>query len=225
MAIVVKAGTSSAEIVGTSTSLHLVAELLQQRRGVAGGVDAVGGGGDAERGLGHQPDPQPPGLALPSSSANGRAGGIALFQASGSGPAMASRTVGGVGHGAGGDALDHGAHPVLGTARHPAAAGLEADQAAVGGGDADRAAAVVGVGDREHAAGDCGSGTTRGAAGRAARVPGVAADAVAGVLGDGDRAELGRVGAAAEDEAGALQGLDDQLALLARLPRGAPLEP
>ena len=45
--------------------------------------------------------------------------------------------------------------------------------------------------------------------------------AVARVLGHGERAELGRVGAAAEDEAGALQRLDHQLALLAELIAGA----
>ena len=54
------------------------------------------------------------------------------------------------------------------------------------------------------------------AAGRAARVPGVAADAVAAVLGGGDHAELGRVGAPAQHEAGAHERVDDQLALLAR---------
>lgn len=65
----------------------------------------------------------------------------------------------------------------------------------------------AGVGEREHAAGDRGRGAAGGTARGAGRVPGVEGVAEAGVLGDGDRAELGRVGASAEDEAGGEPGV------------------
>ena len=53
------------------------------------------------------------------------------------------------------------------------------------------------------------------------RVPRVAGDAVAGVLGHRERSELGGVGPPAQDEAGGPQELGDELALGAR-PRAAP---
>ena len=86
-----KAGTSSAEIVGTSTSTTswpsssssaAVSRAASTQSGAVGmpsGASAI------------SPIAQLPGAA-PSSSANGRGGGIALFQASGSGPAVRSRT-------------------------------------------------------------------------------------------------------------------------------------
>ena len=57
--------------------------------------------------------------------------------------------------------------------------------------------------------------------GRAARVPGVAGRAEAAVLSCGDHAELGRVGASAEDEAGTRERVDDQFLALARALRRA----
>ena len=192
-----------------------MAELLEQRGDVAGGLDALRRGRDAERGRGHQADAQAPrrGAELRGERSRRR---DRVVPGKGVGAGGGVEDLGRVGDGAGDRALDHRAHPVLRPPRDATAAGLEADQPAVGGRDADRAATVVGVGDREHAAGDRGGGTAGGAARRAARVPGVAAVAVAVVLGHGDRAELGRVGAPAEDEAGREQFLDHQLALLAR---------
>ncbi len=57
--------------------------------------------------------------------------------------------------------------------------------------------------------------------GRACRIPWVASDPVAAVLSDRDHAELRRVRAPAQHEPGALQRLDDELALLAHPVRGA----
>ena len=99
--------------------------------------------------------------------------------------------------------------------------GFKPDQAAVGGGDADRAAAVVGVRDREHPARHRRRRAAAGAARRARRVPRVAGDPVAAVLRDRDHAELGRVGAPAQHEPGAHERVDDQLALLADAVGGA----
>ena len=200
---------------------HLVAQLLEQGGGVAGRRAA-------DRGRsGRRAAPPPSGrcavspTSAPTSSAKGRRGAGALYQASGSGPEVTSSVAAASAIVRVIVALDHGAHPGLRPPRDPPAAALQADQAAVGGGNADRATAVVGVGDREHAAGHRRRGPARGTAGGAAGVPGVERVAEARVLGHGERPELGRVGAAAEDEAGPLQRLDHQLALLAEALRRA----
>ena len=70
--------------------------------------------------------------------------------------------------------------------------------------------------DREHPRRDRCAGPAARPAGAAVRVPGVAGDPVAVVLGDGERTELGSVGPPAEDEAGLLEGLGHELALVAR---------
>ena len=57
------------------------------------------------------------------------------------------------------------------------------------------------------------AGAAARAARRARRVPGVAADPIAAVLGGRDHSELWRVGAPAQHEPGALERLDDQLAV------------
>jgi hypothetical protein len=118
-------------------------------------------------------------------------------------------------------ALDDRAEPALREARHASAARLEADEPAVGGGDANRAAAVVGVRDREHAGGHRRARAAARATRRARRIPGVAADPIAAVLGRRDHPELGRVGAPAQHEPGALERLDDELAVLADAGRRA----
>ena len=65
--------------------------------------------------------------------------GRVVPQARPSGPDLST---GGVGDGARDDPLDHRSEPALGKAR-ARAAGLQAHEPAVGGGDADRAAAVA----------------------------------------------------------------------------------
>jgi len=67
--------------------------------------------------------------------------------------------------------------------RHHAEAGLDADQSATGGGNADGAHAVVAVRDGHHAGRDRRRRTAGGTARRAAEVPRVAADAERGVGG------------------------------------------
>ena len=92
---------------------------------------------------------------------------------------------------------------------HPAASGLESDDAAGGGRDAQGSSAVGPHGDGDHARGH-GDG---GAAGRAARgargVPGGEARAVQGGLRRGELAELGHVRASDDDGPGGAQPLHD----------------
>ncbi len=192
-----------------------MAELLEQRRGRERGGCARRVRRYAQRRLRHQPDAQSrrrrAGLLHERTQRRGRVvpGELVL---------VGDR----VEHGGGvrdrprDDPLDDRTQPALRQTRHAAATGLEADQPAIGGGNANRATAVVGVSDREHAGGDGRRGAAARASRRAARVPRVAAGAVAAVLGGRDHAELGGVGAPAQHEAGALERLDDQLALRAR---------
>lgn len=191
----------------------LMAKLFELLRGGARGFHAGRVGWDAQRRLSHQPDPQP---------LHRRADLV------GEGPLRRRRVVPGEGIGnrgyvqyrrrvgdhPGEDSLHGRPHPGLGMARHAAAAGLQPDQAAVGGGDPDRAAAIVAVGDREHATHHRGRCAARGPARGAVGVPRVAAGAEASVLGHRQGAELRRVGPAAEHEAGAQERVDDQLAHL-----------
>ena len=110
----------------------------------------------------------------------------------------------GVSHRACQDVLDRQAthrFPEVGTGRHPAARGLQADEPACAGGDPDRAAAVGSVRSGHHAGSDRGSGATAGAAGDARRVPRVAGRSVRERLGRRDQPELGRVRPSDEDEA------------------------
>ena len=111
----------------------------------------------------------------------------------------------GVAHRAGDDELGREAVPALaggGAERVAAARRLEADEAAVRGGDADRAAAVAGV-RRRH---DAGRHRRRRAAARPAGavrwLPGIAGGAEGVGLGGRQQAELGRVGASEDDQAG-----------------------
>ncbi len=107
----------------------------------------------------------------------------------------------------------------------PAPARLEADQPAARGRDPNRTAAVAALGDREHARRHRGGRATARATRGVLGVPGIAGHAVAEVLGDGDRAELGGVGPAGENEAGFDQAVGDDLALARRLCRTRPFEP
>src|SRR5437763_541532 len=105
------------------------------------------------------------------------------------------------------------AGPALGPARDAPRARAEAAQAAARRRDADRPAAVGGVRHREHPRRHRGRRAAAGAARRAVEVPRVARRAVAQVLRDRERAELGRVGAPAQHEARAPERLRGQLAL------------
>ena len=96
----------------------------------------------------------------------------------------------------------------VGCGRDAVALRLQPDEAAAGGGDAQRAAAVVAVGDRDHAGGDGGAGAARGAARRALRVPGVAGRPVGERLGHRQDPVLGELGGADDHEAGVAQAGD-----------------
>ena len=113
----------------------------------------------------------------------------------------------GVAHRAGEHAVDAEAleRGQLGPERDAEAGRLEADDAAAGGRDADRAAGVVAVRHRDHAGRDGGGAAAGGAAGDQLRVPRVARRAVALGLGDGPHPPLGRVRLADHDRAGRAQ--------------------
>ena len=104
----------------------------------------------------------------------------------------------------------------LGAAGDPPAARLQADEAAARGRDPDRAAAVARVRDGHHPGCDRRPGAARGAARRAAGVPRVARRPEAARLGDRDDAELGRGGAADEDEPGLAQAPHDVAVVVGR---------
>src|SRR5664279_3841036 len=105
---------------------------------------------------------------------------------------------------------------------HPTATRLEADQAAARRRYPDRAATVAGVGHGEHAGGHRGAGTPARSPGGVSRVPRISGDPEPLVLGHGDRSELGGVGPAGEDEAGANEGVGDRRAGGAGALWGAP---
>ena len=96
---------------------------------------------------------------------------------------------------------------LAGVGRHRVATarGLEADQPAAGGRRADRAEAVGGVRHREHARADRRGGAAARAAGDAREIPGIACRAVQLRLAGETQPELAGVGAAEDDEAGALE--------------------
>ena len=164
-------GISSSEIVGTSTSSHRVAELLQRRSGARAAEVQGSSVGMPSGAWAISPMRRLPGrlhLLRERPRRHGR-----VVPGVGSGPQVASST-------AAASATVRASAPsttapsqLCASARHPPATGLQAYQPAVGGGDADRAAAVGGVGDREHAAGDRRRRAAAGAAGRAVGVPGL----------------------------------------------------
>ena len=89
--------------------------------------------------------------------------------------------------------------------RIAAVRGLEPEEPAAGRRDADRAPAVVGVSHRDQAGGDSRGRSTARAPGRPAGVPGIARGAEESRLGRRKNPELGRIGLADHDEAGAPQ--------------------
>jgi len=211
------------ELFGDRRHLDLldgVAELLERRSCRARARRARLVGRDAQRGLRHQPDAQRARRRAQLLRERAR-GDRRVVPGEWVRPGDRVEHRRRVGDRACDHALDDRTEPALRQTRDTPAAGLEADQPAVGGGDANRAAAVVGVGDREHPGCHSRRRAAARAARRARRIPRVAADPVAAVLRDRDHPELGRVGAPAQHEPGALERLDDQLAVLAHTRWGA----
>jgi hypothetical protein len=135
---------------------------------------------------------------------------------------------GGVRDGAREEAHDAQAVPVIGerTKRDAVALGLQADEAAIGGRDADRAGAVRrGRGGAQPGCDGRATATAR-AANRAVRVPGVARDPEGGALGVAHDGELGQVGLAEDHGTGGAQPRDEVVVSLGpptvrgRAPRG-----
>ena len=93
--------------------------------------------------------------------------------------------------------------------RDPAALGLEAEEPAAGGGDADRAGAVGAERGARHPGGDGGRAAAARAAARTVRVPRVAGDAEGRRLGERGRHQLRHVGLAEDHGAGLSQARDD----------------
>ena len=91
--------------------------------------------------------------------------------------------------------------------RDAGAAGLEADKAGRGGGNADRPAAIIGMGERHDACRDRRRRAAGGAAGRMIRVPRIAGGSIEIAFGHRQKAELGHVGLAEGHEAGREEAL------------------
>ena len=183
-----------------------MAELLAQLRRRERRGDAVGVHRRAVERRGRERDPSGPGAVSTCSQVRplGRRRGVGVAR-------RAPRR--GVEHGR---AVAHAArHHVLDRAAGQALAGvgrrgitrarnLEPEQAAARGRDPDRAAAVAGMGDRHQARRDRRRRAAARAAGRARQVPGIAGRPEQHRLGRGAEAELRRVGAAEDHQAGAL---------------------
>ena len=112
---------------------------------------------------------------------------------------------GGVAHAAREDELEGHAAPHLadvGSQRDARPRRLQADQPALAGGVANRAAAIAAVGEGNHAGRDRCCRSPARAAARMIRIPGTSAWAVGPRFGGGPGAELGNVGAAHHDDTG-----------------------
>ena len=108
---------------------------------------------------------------------------------------------------AAGEAAPAFAH--IGTGRIPCARRLQPDDAAIGRGNTDRAAAIGAVGRRHHARRDGRRGAAAGAARTVLQVPGIARRAVDHRLRRRVQTELRRVGAPEDHQPGPLVTLDD----------------
>ena len=97
----------------------------------------------------------------------------------------------------------------VGRERHASALGLEPEQPAPRGGDADRAGAVGGERGAHEPGGHRRAAAPTRAAGRPLQVPGVAGDAEGGGLGERPQAQLGHVGLADDHRAGVPQASHD----------------
>ena len=205
--------------------LDVVAERLEDLDGVANGGDAVGvrvDDGAVERGVvGIEADAQPAGgrgeLGGVRAQRRRRRIWIARLHA---GEDIEHRR--GVAHRAGDDVLVHEATVDVADVRcegNAAAGGLEAEQAAARGGDADRTAAVVRMRDRHEARGSGAGRAAARATGGALRVVRVARWRPRGRFSGREDAELGGVGLADDDEACALE-LRDEVRVLRDLVAG-----
>ena len=183
---------------------HLVAQRRQQPGGVVQGRQAVGMHAVAEHRLRTEGDAQPAGLAARFVDEAPRLRRRRVGRPGiGAGRGIEQR--GAVAHRAGQRVFDRHAMPELAMVRtggRHAAAGLEAEQAAAGSGNADRATAVAATGHRHQARRHRGGRAAAGAAWRMRGRPGVARGAAGQGLGVGREAELRRVGAAEHQQPG-----------------------
>ena len=187
------------------TFLHLMAEALAKRRGIAHRLHHVGvqgppvgrGGGDA--------DAERAGVRADLLQIGGlRHRGVVDIA---SHPAADRIQIGGgLAHRVGDGEEGRAAVPVVGVGveRDPAARGLQPDQPAVGGRHPGRARAVARVDEGHHSRCQRRGGAAAGAARRPLKVPGVVGAAEEGGLRRQAPAELGRVAAAEQHEAGLL---------------------
>src|SRR3990172_2734565 len=192
--------------------LHdLVAEVGAETGGVVGGGYAIGVDGAAGGAVGGESDAQVSGVGadfFQEGSLRGR-GPVGIAQV---GTGRGVEEGGAVADGAGEGVLDYQTAPVfaeIGAQGVAGPRGLEAEQAATGGRDADGATTVAALGHRYNARGHGGRGAPAGAARRAVRVPGVVGGAEEAWLGSGKEAELRGVGLSENDEAGALVPRDE----------------
>jgi len=112
---------------------------------------------------------------------------------------------GAVAHAARDDMRDREARPAfaaIGTHRRAAACRFQPEEAAGGGRNADRAAAVAGIGERQDAGRNRRRRAARRTAGGMVEVPGIARRAIEPRLGCAGEAEFGRIALAEDDEAG-----------------------
>ena len=191
-----------------------MAQRLEQRGCVQGGARALGVERRLQRRERRDADPQPAGLPRGGPrerlDRRRRPRGVAGF---GAGEDVEQQRR--LAHGAREDAvLQEEALPGVGCRRDPPAGGLQADEAAAGGGDPQRTAAIVAVGDRDHA-GRHGRGRPAGRpARRALEVPRVAGRATAPWLGDRQDPPLGQRRRPDDDEARLAQPADHAVVVL-----------
>ena len=154
------------------------------------------------RPLGHQTDTQPPGVA-PDLLGKRTVRRRRVIWVAGHRPADRIEDAGGVAHRDRQRAFGRQAVPRFtdhGAERDAPAARLQADDAALRGGDADRAAAVAGVCCGNEAGRDGRGTAAAGAARGVLDFPGIARRAVGQWLGGGGETQLGRVCLAEHDE-------------------------
>ena len=190
--------------------LHVVAEVSAELRGLGEGIEALVLDLGAVRRLGGPGDPQTTGRGtdLGLERSRRRRSDVRITRPGCRGRVEQRR------------AIAHAQrHRVLGRAAAEAftrvgrervapTGGLETDQPAAGGWSANGPKAVAGVGHRQHAGSDGSGGAAARAAGDAREVPRRARRAEELGLAGQRESQLARVGAAEEDEAGALEAFD-----------------
>ena len=171
--------------------------------GLDGGVAEVGAPGDAQAAQGGQRIGDGGEVVL-GLVVDG--GGVTRI-----GPGGGAGEEGGVGDGAGDGAVVGAGGPdvEVGPVGYASERGLEAEDAAEGGGDADGAGAVGAVGEGAESGGHGRGGAAAGAARGAISVPGIAARIAELVVAHVLVAEVGRIGLADDDGAGGLDAAGD----------------